>query len=183
MSNQATGGRPPRRRAKMAAVLIAVFTVGALGGGALVTSSDAWSHLGRWGGMKGHHGGPEMWKEHARMRAGFLLDGVDATEEQRAAIDEIIGQASEDFAGAFGEHRSMRREWFAELERPELDPEAMETLRAKHLEMVDEKSRRMLDTVLRIGAVLTAEQRAELVSKFSRHRKWHRERRGGREEG
>ena len=183
MSNDAMQGRPPRRGVRTAAVLAAVFAVGAVGGGALVMSTDAWSDWGRMGGMKGRHADPAMWKEHAQARAGFVLDGIDATDEQREAIGEIIGEAADVFAGAFGEHRSLRDEWLVELERPELDPEALEALRARHLEMADRKSRSVLDMVLRVGSVLTPEQRGELVSKFTRHREWHRERRRARKEG
>lgn len=179
MSNDATKRRTPRRGVKTAALVAAVFTLGAVGGGALVTSTDAWSHWSRWGGMKGRHADSAMWKEHARVHAGFVLDGIDATDEQREAIGETIDEAADVFAGALGEHRSLRREWLAELERPELDPETLEALRARHLEMADRKSRNVLDMVLRVGSVLTPEQRGELVSKFTRHRGGRRARKEG----
>ena len=177
MSNEGNESGAPRRRAKMAAALVAVFVVGAIGGGALMMSTDAWSHWGRWGGMKGHHGDPAMWTERMRDRASRWLGKIDATDEQREVIDEIIGQAVDAFSGTIEEHRSLRREWLTEFERPELDAEAMEALRARHLELVDRKSRRALDTVIRIGSVLTAEQRANLLSELSRHRE-----RSGRKE-
>ena len=169
----------PRRRARTAALLAAVFAVGALGGGAVVTATDAWSHWGRWGGPMGHHGGPEKWKGHMEDHALFWLDRVDATDEQREAVRTIVGEAFDDLSGAVGEHRALRREWLTELERPELDAGALEALRARHLALVDGKSRRALEAVVEAGSVLTAEQRAELVSMFS----WHRDRRGERRRG
>ena len=180
-NGNASGSRAPGRRARKAALLAAVFTVGALGGGAVVTATDAWSHWGGWGGMKGHHADPERWKERMLHRADHWLDRVDATDEQREAIGEIVGQAAGDLAGLFEQHRALHGEWMTELERPELDPEAMEALRVRTLDLADGKSREALETVLRIGSVLTAEQRSELVSKMNRHRKWHRERRRGGE--
>ena len=173
------GSPAPRRGARTAALLAAVFAVGALGGGAVVTATDAWSHWGRWGGPMGHHGGPERWKGHMEDHALFWLDRVDATDEQREAVRTIVGQAFDDLSGAVGEHRALRREWLTELERPELDAAALEALRARHVALVDSKSRRALEAIVEAGSVLTAEQRAELVSMLS----WHRDRRGERRRG
>ena len=180
-------GRPRRRRARTLAAVVTVFVVGAVGGGALLTATDAWSHWGRWGGGKWGHGDPERWKEHLLDRSARWLGRIDATEEQREAIQGILGEAAGGFAGTVEEHRSLRRDWLTELARPELDAEALEALRAAHLRMADEKSRKFLDVVLRVGAVLTVEQRNELLSDFARHRgRHHRGRRrgdGGNEEG
>lgn len=173
------GSRAPRRRARTAALLAAVFTVGALGGGAVVTATDAWSHWGRWGGPMGHHGGPERWKGHMEDHALFWLDRVDATDEQQEAVRTIVGEAFDDLSDAVGEHRALRREWLTEIERPELDAAALEALRARHVALVDGKSRRALEAIVEAGSVLTAEQRAELVSMIS----WHRDRRGERRRG
>lgn len=173
------GSPRPRRRARTAALLAAVFAVGALGGGAVMTATDAWSHWGRWGGPMGHHGGPERWKGHMEDHALFWLDRVDATDEQREAVRTIVGEAFDDLSGAVGEHRALRREWLTELERPELDAAALEALRARHVALVDSKSRRALEAIVEAGSVLTAEQRAELVSMIS----WHRDRRGERRRG
>lgn len=173
------GSPAPRRRARTAALLAAVFAVGALGGGAVVTATDAWSHWGRWGGPMGHHGGPERWKGHMEDHALLWLDRVDATDEQREAVRTIVGKAFDDLSSAVGEHRALRREWLTELERPALDAGALEALRARHVALVDSKSRRALDAVVEAGSVLTAEQRAELVSMLS----WHRDRRGERRRG
>lgn len=178
-SGIARGSQAPRRRARKAALLAAVFAVGALGGGAVVMSTDAWSHWGRWGGPMGHHGGPERWKGHMEDHALFWLDRVDATDEQREAVRTIVGEAFDDLSDVVGEHRTLRREWLAELERPELDAAALEALRARHVGLLDRKSRRALDALVEAGSVLTAEQRAELVSMLS----WHRDRRGERRRG
>ena len=177
----ASGSPAPRRRARKAALLAAVFAVGALGGGAVVTATDAWSHWGRWGGggFKGHHGNPAKWKGHMEDHALFWLDRVDATEEQREAVRTIVGQAFDDLSDVVGEHRALRREWLTELERPELDAAALEALRARHVGLLDRKSRRALDALVEAGSVLTTEQRAELVSMAS----WHRDRRGERRRG
>ena len=188
MSNEGNGNEKngnaspaPRRTTRKAAVLAAVFVVGALGGGAVVMSTDAWSQWDRWGGggPKGHHGDPARWKGHMEDHALFWLDRVDATDEQREAVRSIIGQVADDLAGAVGEHRTLRRQWLTELKRPELDAEGLEALRAQHVALLDRKSRRALDAIVEAGSVLTAEQRAELVSMLS----WHRDRRDKRRRG
>lgn len=189
--NEGNGSGGPRRRlrlprARTAAVLAAVFAVGALGGGAVVTATDAWSHRGgwgHWGGSKGGHADPERWKGHMEDHALFWLERVDATDEQREAIRGIVGRTVDDLAGAVGEHRALRREWLTELERPELDTDALEALRAKHVALVDRKSRAALGAVVEAGSVLTAEQRRELIETMSWHRRGHhRGRRGGKDE-
>ena len=180
-------GRPRRRRSRTLAALAAVLVVGAVGGGALLTAADAWSHWGRWGGGKWSHGhgSPERWKEHLLDHSARWLGRVDATDEQRETIRGILGEAVDDFAGTVEEHRTLRREWLTALARPALDAEALEALRAKHLDLADRKSRQMLDVVLRVGTVLTAEQRNDLLSDFARHRERRHERRKRRrgEEG
>ena len=176
--------RPRRRRTKTLAALITVFVVGAVSGGALVAATDAWSHRG--GGAKWRHADPEHWKERMLGHSSRWLGRIDATDEQREAIQGIIGTAADELAGTIGEHRALRREWLTELARPELDAEALEGLRAKHVRMADDKSRQVLDVVIRVGSVLTAEQRNDLLTDFARHRGRHHERRGrrgGEEEG
>ena len=180
-------GRPRRRRARTLAAVATVLVVAAAGGGALLTATDAWSHWGRWGGGKWGHGDPERWKEHVLDRSARWLGRIDATDEQREAIRRILEEAADGFAGTVEEHRSLRRGWLTELARPELDAEALEGLRAAHLRMADERSRQLLDVVLRVGAVLTVEQRNELISDFARHRdrrhRWRRRGDGGGKEG
>ena len=199
MNAQDNETRKSHRRGKLAAVLVAVFAVGAIGGGGLVLATDAWSHGGRWigsmgdhgwghgdrgGGPKGHRGDPEQWQERMQDHALAWLDRmVDVTDEQRDAIREIVGETADELAGAMGEHRELRREWITELERAELDAEGLEDLRAKHIALADRKSRKALDAVLRVGSVLTPEQRGELVSLFNRHRGRHGHWRKGRDEG
>ena len=178
MNREDKENRTPRRRARTAALLAAVFAVGALGGGGLIIATDAWSHAGRWGGPMGHHGNPDRWKGHMEDHALFWLDRmVDVTDEQREAIREVVGDAAGAIAGAMGEHRKLRREWIAELERTELDAAGLEALRAKHVDLVDRKSREALDAVIRVGSILTPEQRGELVSVLA----WHRDRHKGRD--
>ena len=189
MSNEGNGsasaGPARRRTGRKVALLAGVFVVGGLGGAAVVTATDAWSHWGRWGGggPMGHQGDPARWKGHVEDHALFWLDRVDASDEQQEAVRAIVGRAFDDLAGAVGEHRTLRGRWLAELERPELDAEALEALRAQHLGLLDRKTRRALDAVVEAGSVLTAEQRGELVSMLSRHRERRHERRRGSGEG
>ena len=184
MSNEGNSSLAPRRRTKMAAALVAVFALGAVGGGVVVTASDAWSHGGRWGGKMGHHGDPDRWKGHMEEHALFWLDRMDGvTDEQRDAIRGIVSETAGEVAGAMGEHREMRQAWIAELERSELDAEALEGLRARHLALVDGKSRKALDAVLRVGAILTPEQRGEIVSMLSWRHGRHHGRGPGRDQG
>ena len=177
--NDGPTARPARRRWKTAAVLVTVFFVGAASGGVMTMATDAWSHGGKWGGSKGENHSPEAMKERMHRRADRLLDRIDATDEQREAIMGIVDEVAEDFAGGMDAHRALRGEWRSELERPELDAEALEALRVRHVQLVDEKSRRLLDVVVRAGSVLTVEQRGELLERFSRFGGRHHHHRHG----
>lgn len=195
------GGRPAgRRRRKIVIAAVAVFAVlGAMfavhemrehhrGYGWEHHHGHGWGH----GRGHGHHfghwwrggAGSERWKERSLDRAARWLGRIDATPEQREAMNRILGQGLDRFAEAAGEHRALRREWMAELARPTLDRAALEGLRARHVALVDGRSRQLLDMVLEAGTVLTAEQRNLLLSRLERPRKrgWWRQRDERRED-
>ena len=163
-----------RRRVRNTAAVAAVLALGGLGGAALVASSDAWS-----GGWHGRHmgwgaGGPEWVKDRALDRTARWLGRVDATDEQREAVNRIVGETADTLGASIPKHRETHREWMTELSRPDIDTEALERLRAAHLVLIDEHSRTVLDAVVAIGTVLTADQRQELLAHLERrkHRRW-----------
>jgi Spy/CpxP family protein refolding chaperone len=113
-------------------------------------------------------------REHAESMADRLLNRLDATEEQRAQVQTILGPLVADLVDARLEHRAVRAAVVAELTGSSIDREALETLRLERIKAFDELSRRIVGSVADIAEVLTREQRQELAELSERFRKRHR---------
>jgi Spy/CpxP family protein refolding chaperone len=147
--------------AAAAALLLALIVAGAL-----ITTSCRSYH-------RAHHEPGEM-REHAESMADRLLNRLDATEEQRAQVQTILGPLVADLVDARLEHRAARAAVVAELTGSSIDREALETLRLERIKAFDELSRRIVGSVADIAEVLTREQRQELAELSERFRKRHR---------
>ncbi|MDP3898406.1 MAG: Spy/CpxP family protein refolding chaperone [Mesorhizobium sp.] len=138
----------------------AVLVVGA----GLAVASDVGPGM-RMGG----HGGPHM------MNAGFgggfmehgmerVLDGIDATPEQKTKIWKIVDDARAEMMPVVRDMRAARGEVLDLLAAPTVDRAAAETLRAERFAAMDAASRRMTTAVLDAAEVLTPEQRAKIAA-------------------
>lgn len=65
-----------------------------------------------------------------------------------------------------------RREALELLAQERVDPAALEALRAKHLQLADQASRRLTRAIAEAADVLTPAQRKELAAHFARRRRW-----------
>jgi Spy/CpxP family protein refolding chaperone len=98
---------------------------------------------------------------------------IDATEEQKRRLEPIVKQAAEDLLPLRERLHAGRAEALELLTRERVDPAAIEALRAKHLQLADEASRRVTRAVSEAAEVLTPAQRKELAAHFERrHRRW-----------
>jgi Spy/CpxP family protein refolding chaperone len=113
------------------------------------------------GGMGGMamFGGPPA---HAARFADRMLDGLDATEAQRAQVRQIVQAAATDLRAQHEAGAGLRRSALQLFSAPTVDAAAAESLRQQMLAQHDQASKRMLQAMLEIGKVLTPQQRARI---------------------
>jgi len=138
------------------------ITLATLGGGAAAAIGfKAFGHGGGHGPMN-----PDRMLKH-------LYVEIDATEEQKARLEPIVKQAAQELAPLRESLHAGRREAIELLTRERVDAAALEALRAKHIGLADEASRRLTRAVAEAAEVLTAEQRKNLAAHFARrHGRW-----------
>lgn len=171
-----SGGRCPggRKRRWGRRVRLTVVAVTLVGAGALLGAGvTAHAERGGWHGMNhrwGHAKTEEQARERALDKAAWMLGQVDATPEQQARINDIVGSLVGELYPLRGEHRETRRQLITELSRPQVDREALEKVRADGLALADSASRTLVNAVVQVSEVLSMEQRQELASMMGRHR-------------
>ncbi len=128
---------------------------------------DGWCRGGyermHWGGKhRGSFDSAKM-REFAERKVDRVLYEIDATQEQRQQVKEILGKAFDEM----GDRREMRqkdRQAFVEiLTQPEIDRAKLQTLRTEKLKQMEEMSERMVQAVADAAEVLTPEQRVKLA--------------------
>ena len=113
----------------------------------------------------GGHGGPG---EHRMLER--LLDGVNASPEQRSRIQEIMKSATADLQAQHQASRSQREQLMTLFAQPTVDARAVEAVRQQMLQQHDQSSRRWMQAMLDASAVLTPEQRAQVAERMKQRR-------------
>lgn len=143
-----------------AAVLVAAL----VGGTAAV-----WAHS-----RLSHSHDPAQIAEHMEHRLRHLLEDVGATEAQQEQVAAIFNGAAQDLSAMKDQHRSAHADLHEILSAPSIDRNRLEALRAEHIRVADEASKRITLALADAADVLTPEQRAAVADKMSkRHRHWH----------
>ncbi len=128
------------------------------------------------GGPGGHHmggpgfGGHDMGgfgmafgsPERVGRMVDHMLDGLKASDAQRAQIKQIAQTAAADMSAQREAGRALRQKGLQILAAPTVDAAAAESLRQQALAQHDQASKRMLQAMLDIAKVLTPEQRAAI---------------------
>jgi periplasmic protein CpxP/Spy len=117
--------------------------------------------------MGGHMAGPMFGGGRMLER---LLDGINATPEQRSRIQEIMRGAMTDQQQQRQARRALRDQAMALFTQPTVDARAAEALRQQMLQQHDQASRRWMQAMLDASAVLTPEQRATLAERVKQRR-------------
>jgi Spy/CpxP family protein refolding chaperone len=107
--------------------------------------------------------GPGMRGEHHGL-TDKTLQAIGATADQRAKILSIQNQARVDLQAQHQASGNARLEMAQALAAPTVDPSAAEAARQKMLAQMDVASQRMLQARLMIAAVLTPDQRQQLLT-------------------
>ena len=139
----------------------------------------SWAQPGGWGG--GYHreaafggglGGPMA---SPRM-LDRMLDGVNATDNQRAQIKQITQAAAADLQSQRQAARDLRQRSLDVFTAPNVDAAAAENLRQQTMALHDQTSKRMLQAMVDISRVLTPEQRAQIGERMKERAARHQER-------
>ena len=140
-------------------MVISVLVVAAA---AVAVSAEAQERPPGMGGGAGHgmmFGGPP---EHLGRRIDHMLDGLSATDAQRAQIKQIAMAAGTDLRAQRDAGKGLRERSLQIFSAPNVDAAAAESVRAQMQAQHDQASRRTLQALLEVSKVLTPEQRAKL---------------------
>ncbi len=126
--------------------------------------------MGRhWGG--GHHErgpiDPAKAKEHAARMVGHLAWAIDATADQKQKLTVIAEGMATDLVPVHGKMRGAKGRIVELLRQPKTDRAALEALRAEHLALADDVSKRLTQGMADAADVLTPAQRAKLAEHWA----------------
>ena len=149
--------------------------------GSLAQTAIAAPHGGMGGpGMAGHGhadgmmGGPGMGGRMGMMgqphQMQRLLDGANATPEQRAQIKQITDAARADLKAQRDAGRTLHEQGMALFLQPNVDARAVEALRQQMLAQHDQASKRVTQAMLDVSRVLTPEQRKAIGERMAQRR-------------
>ena len=145
------------------------FVPGArLAGAALLVAVLGTATLSAWampGGHGGGHGGPGMGMMMGGRGLERMLDGVNASAEQRTQIKAIAERTMAEMKAQREAGKGTREQMMKLFTQPVVDANAAEALRAQMLQQHDQSSRRMMQAMLEVSRVLTPEQRKQLADR------------------
>lgn len=137
---------------------------GAVAGAAVVLAAAC--GRGRW---HSHHAlTDEQMRKKIERGVEWVLDDVDATDEQVAEVTRVLQGAVPEVTALRDERKALVSEFQVALGKQTVDPAELEALRQKALALVDRASARGTQALAEAANKLTPEQRAELVSKWQR---------------
>ncbi|MEO8038124.1 MAG: Spy/CpxP family protein refolding chaperone [Betaproteobacteria bacterium] len=154
--------RPKRR-------FLAGLLTGGLAGALLAGSASlvAYAHDGPGGGARcmGRHAamGPEAMRNRVEFATDWMLKKVDATDQQKVKVKEIVGGAVAELAGLRETHMANREALMATLTAETVDRARLETLRQSEVELAGRASQRITLALADVADVLTPEQRRGLA--------------------
>ena len=122
-----------------------------------------------------HHGrhadlSEEELREHAEDAAEFISKRADATDEQEKRIEQALGALVPEFLALRPERDALAAELPSALGGERVDPQRIEEIRKKGLNLADRASAKASQTLVQAAQVLDQKQRAALIEKWERHR-------------
>ena len=135
------------------------------------------------GGSCGWHRGgfmaapldPAQVDEHLDRMLKHLYVEIDATDEQKQKLAPIVKQAAKDLLPLREKMQGARKQAVELLTGDTIDRASIEALRAEHLQLAEQASRRIAQALADAAEVLTPAQRKELAARVEKHRRgsWH----------
>lgn len=99
-----------------------------------------------------------------------LLDGIQATPEQRVQLKQIAQDARTDLRAQREAGQALREQGRALFAQPTVDEAAAEALRQQWLARHDRASQRMMQALLEMSRVLTPDQRQAMTALMAERR-------------
>jgi len=136
--------------------------------------------FGPFGGHRGWHMGPggqmdpESMQRRAEAMVKFWLADVNATEAQQKKIAEIMTTTMRELAPLREKHLEARKQVMELLSKPQIDRGALEAIRAQELQLADQFSRRITQSIADAADVLTPDQRTKLAERMQQRGHRHR---------
>ena len=112
-----------------------------------------------------------------------MLDGVDASDAQRAQVKQIVQAAMNDLKPQRESGRKLHLQMMDLLSAPSIDAGAVEHVRQQVQAQQDASSKRMSQAMVDAARVLTPEQRAKLAERMKKMQARMAEHRGGKSGG
>lgn len=164
MFNGSLVSRMPERGSFLTRVVLLGTMVVAIGSAAVgVRAQEHGRHFGA-------HGGPGMLFNGSPERVARVvdrwLDGLNATDAQRAQIKPIALAAAADLNVQRTTQRDLRAQGVQLFGAPSVDANAAESLRQQMVAQHDQASRRVLQAMLEVSGVLTPDQRVKVAERF-----------------
>jgi Spy/CpxP family protein refolding chaperone len=116
-----------------------------------------------------HRGEPLSDAQIDRMLRHLYVE-IDATDDQKQRLAPIVKDAVKDLAPLREKFHATRKQAIELFSQDQIDPAAIEALRAEKMRLADEASRRFSRALSEAAEVLTPEQRKSLAQRFERHR-------------
>ena len=165
--------RPSRRRFFQRAAIATVVAAVTAGLGL-----KAFAHGGA--GLHGwHHGGfmggthdPAKLEQHLDRALEHVYVDIEATEAQKQHITPIVKAAAHDMLAVRPQLADGHRRFLALLAQPTIDRAELEALRAEHIHLIEQSSRRLTEALADAAQALTPAQRQKLAEHIGR-RKGH----------
>jgi len=165
--------RPPVGRAFWGILAAAVIAVGVTGVFAQTAFGDEWGWRARIHGAGFGHPGmisgeplsPADVKDRVEKMVAHLAIEVDATDEQKQKLTDILVGAADDLLSLreqAGGRGAAAHELIGLLTAPTVDPIAVEQFRAEKIAAADQASKRIAEALVDAAQVLAPEQRQKL---------------------
>ncbi|GAB4349233.1 MAG: Spy/CpxP family protein refolding chaperone [Gammaproteobacteria bacterium] len=128
---------------------------------------DGWCRGGyermHWGGKhRGEGFEPDRMREFAERKIDHVLYEIDATQQQRQQVKEILGKALDDLGDRRAQRQQDRKAFIDILTQQEIDRTKLEALRSEKLLQMETTSKRLMEAFADAAEVLTPEQRSKL---------------------
>ncbi len=124
--------------------------------------------FGPWHGHGHHARSPEDVKEHMVRRADFILDKLDASDQQREKVEAIIDKAAPEFFKLKQAGSQVRKQIQQSLAAPTLDKVQLEKARGELDSLADRATDLGMDTLVAVAEVLTPQQRKQVADHLAR---------------